>query len=139
MVALSRESAESRRACNSYQSLRTNRTELPITEDVLQRVHRLALTKPTYHPDAPIFQFKWASNNPIVDDFEDNFKTIHCASFPITTTTLATTTMITLAARMMMKKKKKKKTNMNEKKKLNKKNKKMRMPKSNASALTTIH
>ena len=40
-------------------------TELPITNDVIARVHGLALAEKTYDPTASNFLFEWAPNMPV--------------------------------------------------------------------------
>jgi hypothetical protein len=46
-------------------------TELPITDDIIARLHALALSEQTYDPNAPKFLFEWAPTIPIADIAED--------------------------------------------------------------------
>jgi hypothetical protein len=45
-------------------------TELPITEEIIERVHTITLMEATYDDNVPDFQFSWGVNDPI-DDPED--------------------------------------------------------------------
>jgi hypothetical protein len=47
-------------------------TELPCTEDVIDRVHTIALAEATYDAEVPDFQFSWGTNDPINDDVLDD-------------------------------------------------------------------
>jgi hypothetical protein len=47
-------------------------TELPVTEEIIERVHDIALMEATYDADVPDFQFAWGANDPIEDvEIED--------------------------------------------------------------------
>jgi Reverse transcriptase (RNA-dependent DNA polymerase) len=48
-------------------------TELPYTQEVIDRVHALAIMEATYDAEVPDFQFTWGDGNPIEDYWEDNF------------------------------------------------------------------
>jgi hypothetical protein len=47
-------------------------TELPITEEIINRVHQLALNERNHNPQAPNFLFEWTPNVPIADAIEQN-------------------------------------------------------------------
>jgi hypothetical protein len=46
-------------------------TKLPITDDIIARLHALALAEQTYDPNAPKFLFEWAPTIPIADVAKD--------------------------------------------------------------------
>jgi hypothetical protein len=46
-------------------------TELPFTQEVIDRVNAIALMEATYDADVPDFQFAWGNNDPIEDLDED--------------------------------------------------------------------